>query len=259
MKEIAIIIVNFNNQETIIDCLANLKYERTQIIVVDNKSSDNSLNLIKSKFPQVKIIENKSNLGFAVACNIGIKYALRKKTERILLLNPDTLPEREFLSKLTKKQSVIVSPVLKFKRGGKWVYDFGGKINWLIGRPYHYEFSNLNIKKPKEIDYVSGCCMLIKKEAFDKIGFLDENYFLFFEDVDFCLRAKKASLKIDINEKVAVHHNLSEGKKKSCFYYRQMIKSNFVFVNKWMPIHKKPLAYGYLLILSLKIIINKLF
>lgn len=259
MKEIFIIIVNFNSQKTILDCLSCLKYERAETIVIDNASTDNSLSLIKRKFPQVKIIENKSNLGFSAACNIGIKYALRRRAQRVLLLNPDTLPEKDFLEKLSRKQSDIVSPILKFKRGETWVYDLGGKINWLIGRPYHQESYSSKTGKPKSIDYVSGCCMLIKKEVFNEIGFFDERFFLFFEDVDFCLRAKKRDLKIDVSSNVIVWHKLSEGKKKGWFYHYQILRSNFIFFNKWLPLHKKPLAYGYLLLLGIKIIFNKLF
>jgi len=256
MKKAFIVIVNFNNKRDILRCLYSLRYERAEIIVVDNKSSDDSIEAIKSKFKQVKILENEKNIGFAAASNKGIEYALRKKADYVLLLNPDTIVEKNFLSSLLKKKADIISPVIKFKRQGEWVYDFGGRVNFLIGRTTHLEKSVLS-KRTNLVDYVSGCCMLIKKEVFEKMGFLDERYFMFFEDVDFCLRAKKSDFKIKVDSSVTIFHNLSEGREKSLKCHLWMLKSNFIFINKWLKFYKKPLAYFYLFLLWVKILVNK--
>jgi len=256
MKKVSIVIVNFNSKRDILKCLHSLRYERAEIVVVDNKSSDDSIEAIKSKFKQVKILENERNIGFAAASNKGIRYALRKKADYILLLNPDTVIEKNFLASLLKKKADIISPVIKFKRQGEWVYDFGGRVNFLIGRTTHLEKSVLS-KRANPVDYVSGCCMLIRKEVFEKVSLLDERYFMFFEDVDFCLRAKKADFKIKVDSNVTIFHDLSEGKKKSLRYYFWMLKSNFIFINKWIRFYKKPLAYFYLFLLCVKILINR--
>ncbi len=258
MKKVFIIVVNFNNKRDILRCLHSLRYEKARIIVVDNKSSDDSLKSIKSKFKQVKVIKNDRNLGFAAASNIGIKYALKKKAEYVLLLNPDTIVEKNFLSTLLKKKADIVAPVIKFKRNGDWVYDFGGRVNFLIGRTTHLEKDILG-KKSFPVDYVSGCCMLIKKNVFEKIGLLDEKYFLFFEDVDFCLRARESSLKVKVTSKAVIFHDLSEGKGKPLSYYFAMLRSNYIFINKWIDFYKRPLAYFYLFLLWIKMIFNKWF
>jgi len=133
MTNLFVIILNFNNQKVIIPCLESLikAYSKINIIIVDNASIDNSLQCIDSlKYGRLKIIKNERNLGFAKAVNKGIKLALKQGAEEVLLLNPDTLPGRGFLEPLLTNPAEIVGPILKFQRGDRWVYDFGGKINW---------------------------------------------------------------------------------------------------------------------------------
>jgi len=257
MKKVFIVIVSFNNRRDILECLESLKDERIEVIVVDNKSSDGSIEAVKSKFKQIKILENKKNIGFAAASNKGIRYALREKADYVLLLNPDTIVEKNFPSVLLKKKADIISPVIKFKRKGEWVYDFGGRVNFLIGRTRHLEKKSLNTPL-SPIDYVSGCCILIRRKVFEKIGFLDERYFLFFEDVDFCLRARKAGFRVALEPESVILHKLSEGKAKSLQQIYHLLSSNLIFVNRWIPVCRRPLAYLYLFALSLKILLNRI-
>ena len=257
MKKVFIVIVNFNNRRDILKCLYSLRHEKAEIVVVDNKSSDGSIEAIRSRFKQVKILESEKNIGFAAASNKGIRYALRKKADYVLLLNPDTIAEKNFLSVLLKKKADIISPVIKFKRKGEWVYDFGGRVNFLIGRTTHLERDILS-KRTNPVDYVSGCCMLIKKEVFEKISLLDEKYFMFFEDVDFCLRAKKAGFTIKVNPKVSIFHDLSEGEAKSLRQMYYLLLSNFIFINKWIPVYHRPLAYLYLFALGTRMLLNRI-
>jgi len=128
-----------------------------------------------------------------------------------------------------------------------------------LGRSYHIEFRSqeLGVRSQKEIDYVSGCCMLIRRKVFEKIGLLNEKYFLFFEDPDFCLRAKKAGFKVALEPKSIVLHKLSEGKAKPwrCFYH--LIRSNLIFINTWIPFYRRPIAYLYLWLLAFKMLLNR--
>jgi len=272
MNNLFVVIVNFNNQKDIILCLQSLikAYPKINIVVVDNASTDNSLqSIISLRYEKLTVIKNKKNMGFAKGANIGIKFALKKGAERVLLLNPDTEVNKGFLEPLLLNKADIVSPIIKFKRKGQWVYDFGGKINRWLGRSYHIEDFHLGgvmaslrsaCHHPRclPIDYISGCCMLIRRKVFDKIGLLDEKYFLFFEDVDFCLRAKKAGLKIALEPKSMILHKLSEGKEKSLKYMYHLLKSNLIFINTWLPVYRRPIAYFYLWLLAFKILLNRL-
>ena len=261
MIKFFIIIINFNNQRDINFCLQSLikTYSKINIIIVDNNSTDKSVGEIKKikNIKHIKIIRNKRNLGFAGGCNVGIKYALNQGAESILLLNPDTVVKRGFLEPLLVNKADIVGPIIKFKRKGQWVYDFGGKVNFCLGRTKHSESlkPGAHFSQP---DYLSGCCLLIKKKVFEKIGLLNEKYFLFFEDADFCLRAKKAGFKIALEPKSTVIHKLSEGKEKTPRHYYHLIRSNLIFINYWVPFYFRPIAYLYLLALSFKMLLNRL-
>jgi hypothetical protein len=262
MTNLFVIILNFNDKKVIIPCLKSLikAYPKINIIVVDNGSTDGSLQCIDSlKYGRLKIIRNERNLGFAKAVNKGLKLALKQGAEEVLLLNPDTLPGRGFLEPLLANPAEIVGPIIKFQRRGRWIYDFGGKINWWLGRSYHIEFRSqeLGVRSQKEIDYVSGCCMLIRRKVLEKIGFLNEKYFLFFEDPDFCLRAKKAGFRVALEPKSIVLHKLFEGKKKPFYYMYHLIRSNLIFVNTWLPFYRRPIAYLYLWLLAFKMLLNR--
>ena len=206
----------------------------------------------KSKTPKLAnliVVDNdKVNRGFAKAVNLGIKKALAKKAEAILLLNPDLKITAEQILALSKTAEDIVGPVLTFDRQGKRIYDFGGRVNFVLGRTTHLE----NIAG--KIDYVSGACMLIKKRVFEKIGLFDQRFFMYLEDVDFCLRAKKAGFTIAINTSVVVEHQISEHRySHDQFKLEQNLKSNWKFINKWVPWYFKPTAYIYWLYLWLRI------
>ena len=261
MNKVFVIISIFNNQKDIILCLESFikVYPKINIIVIDNASTDNSLKSILSlKYERLQIIRNEKNLGFAKAANKGIKLALKQNAEAVLLLNPDTLPSRGFLEPLLTNPAEIVGPILKFKRNNQWIYDFGGKINFWLGRTSHNEYPKYMVKNIKAPDYLSGCCLLIKRKVFEKIGFLDERYFLFFEDADFCLKAKKAGFKVSLEPKSMMIHKLSEGKAKSRFYMYHLLRSNFIFINNCIPLYRRQIAYSYLLLLTFKMLLNRL-
>jgi len=263
MTNLFVIILNFNNQKDIIPCLKSLikAYPKINIIIVDNASNDDSLQSINSlEYKGLKIIRNENNLGFARAVNKGLKLALEQGAQDVLLLNPDTLPGRGFLEPLLTNPAEIVGSVLKFQRKGNWVYDFGGKVNFWTGRATHKEMDNGEwiMDNLKPIDYVSGACMLIRRKVFEKIGFLNEKYFLFFEDPDFCLRAKKAGFKVALEPKSMMIHNLSEGKAKPFYYMYHLIRSNYIFINTFIPFYRRPIAYLYLWLLGIKMLLNRL-
>ncbi len=261
MVKVAIIILNYNGLPYILDCLRSLK--QSTIIVVDNASTDGSVETIKNKFPQVKLIRNQNNLGFAGGNNVGIKYALKKGFDHIMILNPDTRAEKNFLKPLIQlmrsdEKIGIVAPLLKGKEKDKIIYALGAKLNPILGRTKHLHL----IRRPKkalEQELVSACCMLVKREVFEKIGLFDERFFLYFEDSDFCLRTKKAGYQIYVEPKSVVFHQISKslgGLSPKKIKY--LMISNFLFILKWVKPYFWPLAFLYLAILGVKMLINLL-
>lgn len=198
----------------------------------------------KKKISGAVVIDNtKNNRGFAKAVNIGIKKALKMGAEKIILINPDIEISQKEIITLTKTNADISGPVLL----SNGVYDYGGKVNWILGRTTHLKGDPF-LKKgsPSEIDYISGACMVIDRKVFEKIGFFDERFFMYFEDVDFCLRAKQEGFKIAINSKIIIKHKLTKNKQKNLFVW----ESNKKFVDKWIKWYFKPVAYLYLWMLQ---------
>lgn len=260
-----IIIVNYNSGKNLLNCLLSLQNQTNDLqlktVIVDNNSQDDSLIVIKQKYPYLKIILNNNNLGFAKANNIAIKYCLEKGADYIYLINPDTISQSGSISSLLKtikthKNIGIVSPVLKVRKDGKELYDIGAGFNKILGRTKHIHQNN-KLNGDIEQELVSGCAMLIKKEVFKKINYFDEQFFLYFEDSDFCLRAKKAGFKIMIAAKALVDHKISssfEEKSWKKIYY--LAQSNILFIKKNVCWYFWPLAYLYVILLIMMMIIK---
>ncbi len=235
MKTVAIIILNWKQPQLTVDTIESvLKIKNTnfkyQIILVDNGSPDQSLEIFKARYQKnklIKILETKSNLGYAGGNNFGIKYALKNKFDYLMLLNNDVLVDPNFLQNLINQTTKydLVGPKIYFAPGyeyhhdrytekerGKVIWSVGGKVDWnnIYG-------SNLGIDevdhgqfdlKNEQIDFISGCCLMAKKEVFQKLKGLDDQYFMYFEDVDFCQRAKLNNFKMAyIPESVIWHIN----------------------------------------------------
>lgn len=260
MKKIFVIILQYNNIKDTLICLKSLKKlqitnYKVQITVIDNGSENIQYYLPALSSSQVKIILNKKNLGFAAGNNIGIRYALKNDADYILLLNNDTLIDKNLTSELLKtaesdEKIGIVAPKIYFAPGfefhknhysknqrGKVIWYAGGIIDLLNVYGHHIgvdEVDKGQYDKIKETDFASGCCMFVKKKVFEIIGLLDEKYFLYYEDLDFCLRAKKAGFKIIYAPKAIVWHKNAgsaggSGSKIQDFY---ITRSRFIFAFK---------------------------
>ena len=232
MKKIFIVILNWNGKQDTFECLKSLRELRImnyelRIIVVDNASEDGAVEEIHKKFPQVVILENKVNLGFAEGNNVGMRYSLENGADDVVLLNNDTLADKSLVIELLKtaesdSQIGIVSPQIYFAPGfefhkdryhederGKVIWYAGGILDWQNVLGSHRgvdEVDHGQYDKPEETDFATGCCILIKKEVLEKIGFLDKKYFLYYEDVDFCQRARMAGYKIVYAPKAVIWH-----------------------------------------------------
>lgn len=226
--KISIIILNFNGSRDTLDCLKTvkqleLKDSKLEIVVVDNGSSKMEIKKLSDKIQNLKtkfkitLIENKQNLGYSEGNNRGIKYALQNKSDYILLLNNDTLVDKNLLIQLIKvakkkRKAGIVSPKIYFAPGfeyhkNRYQKQNWGKVIWYAGGLFDRQNILASHRGVDEIDqgqydqiietaFATGCCMLIKSEVFDKIGLFNPKYFLYWEDIDLCFRAKRAGFKI---------------------------------------------------------------
>lgn len=254
MKKISIIILNWNGKKDTIGCLRTVSQLsiiscQLSVVVVDNGSTDNSVESIKyyvlsikNGDKKIKIIENKENLGFAEGNNVGIRYALENGADYIFLLNNDTLVDKNLIEEVLKimerdKEIGIVGPKIYFAPGceyhqsrykeeerGKVIWYAGGIIDWQNVLASHRGLDEVDqgqCDKTQETDFVSGCAMMVKKEVFEKVGFFDKNYFLYWEDIDFCQRVKKAGFKIVYApEAILWHKNASSSEKPGSEFHQ---------------------------------------
>jgi len=225
--DLSIIIVNFNTKDFLRECLNSLKRSQIkyslEIFVVDNASKDNSAKMVKKEFPEVKLIENKDNLGFARANNQAIKKAHGRY---ILLLNPDTIVQKDTLQVMVdfmEKNQQTGAATCKIElpdgsldqashRGFPTVWNslcyFSGlertfpKIRFFSG----YSLSYLLKGTIHEIDAGCGAFLMIRKKAGDEVAWLDEDYFWYGEDLDFCYRLKQKGWQIVFIPLVKIIH-----------------------------------------------------
>ncbi|MDD5589879.1 MAG: glycosyltransferase family 2 protein [Candidatus Portnoybacteria bacterium] len=222
MKKVFIIVLNWNGKADTIECVESLKnidYPDYKIVIVDNGSTDDSVNTLPKKYFQdnIAFIATKKNLGFSGGNNIGINYALKNGADYILLLNNDTTVEPDFLSELVKageadEKTGILGPKIMFYSEKELIWSAGGKIskNFSCGELVGYkEKDQGQFDEKKEVDYISGTCLLIKKEVVEKIGPMSEDYFLYYEDTDWNLRARRAGFKRVFVPQSKIYHKVS--------------------------------------------------
>jgi GT2 family glycosyltransferase len=215
-----IVILNWNgysDTSELLNSLIKVRSTEFSIIVVDNNSVGNDVEKLESNYKGfIKVLRCNDNLGFAGGNNIGIKQALEDRAEYILLLNNDTIVEPNFLEPLlerinTTEQIGIVAPQINYYDEPKKIWSAGGKISKLRGSGFadsNKLESQVNILD-KEVEFVSGCCILIKKDVIENVGLLDENYFLYTEDTDFCFRVRKAGYKIYVTPRSKIYHKVN--------------------------------------------------
>lgn len=220
--DVSVVLVNFNTKDLLLSCIRSvqehIKSTKYEIIAVDNASTDGSLEALK-KLKNIKLIVNKENLGFAGANNQGIRAAEGKY---VLLLNSDTLISDNVVGEMSKwmdsnRKVGIATCALKnrdnsFQGTGGYFPTLGRVFSWMtiqdipgvdkLIKPFHPMKNKAIVKgmefykKEKELDWVTGAFFFVRKEVFEQVGLLDESYFMYVEEVDFCYRAKKKGWRV---------------------------------------------------------------
>ena len=209
-----VVILNYRNTEYVKNCLSSLEtqtYANFKTIVYDNASSDHTAYFIKQFFPEVILLRNERNLGFAKANNLAIKFALDKGADYILLLNNDTITDSGLIEQLVQTLDSdntlgIAGPIVFDMNNKSVIQEFGMSCD-RFGCPMP---SNNQIvadhKKISEVFYVSGCALMMKKEVLVKIGLFDDKYFMFAEDLDLCWRAQLAGYRVVVDKEAKIYH-----------------------------------------------------
>jgi len=254
MMDLSIIIVNYNTKkllndtiQSVIDTANSAKYE---IIIVDNASTDGSIEMLNKQYPKLNLIENRDNLGFSKANNIGIKEALGRY---ILLLNSDTKVVKGCIQKCLEYMDsnievgalgcklLLASGELDHacKRGFPtpkaslyYILKFH-KLFPASKRFGQYTLNNLPIDEINEVDALTGAFMMVRKEVINKIGLLDETFFMYGEDLDWCFRIKEAGYKVIYYPKaVTIHYKGGSSKRKRYKTIYEFHRAMYIFYNK---------------------------
>lgn len=257
---LTIIIVNWNNKKILQDCLESIYNTQInysyKIIVVDNNSEDGSVELIKNKFVDVILIENNKNIGFAKANNRAIKIA---KTDHILLLNNDTIVTQNdcfnnMVRFMQKNPRVgVLGCKLLYPDGTLQNLDAKYTSAWEIFKNqilFSKTWKRFRKNKEKDnilkrVDWVSGACLLTRREVFEKVGMLKEDYFMCGEDVEFCYRAHKAGWEIGVLTGVSIIHLLGKSAEKNLtetFYHsidNNLKNIKIIYNDEWKVLSAK--------------------
>lgn len=242
--DLSIIIVSFNTKDLLKKCLqslSNLK-RKAEILVVDNGSTDGSVQMIEKEFPNVQLTKNAQNMGFAKANNLGTRKA---KGKYVVLLNSDTVVKENALgemasfadqktdlgvvgARLLNPDNSIQSSIYHFPSLGKVFNEF---------RSNYFEKYYIPGNQPSVVEAVVFAAVLIPKNIIEKVGLLDERYFMFFEDLDYCRRIKKSGLKVYyLPDAEIVHYHGASGKGSPATfdYSRKSSEIYYGKVNYWL-------------------------
>lgn len=246
MTDLSIIIVSWNTVSLLDACLASIMAypsgRHSEVIVVDNASSDGSVHKVRSRYPDVNLIENERNVGFARANNQAIRQAVGRY---ILLLNPDT-----------EVRSKALETLIRFLEGHEEAGAVGARIlnpdgtlqhscypaptllnEWLhlfhLDRERREGMDTWDVTEPREVEVLLGACMMIRREALDEVGFLDERFFMYSEEVDFCYRLQKADWSLYwVPQAEVVHHGGQSTRQAATDMFLQLYEGKLLYFRK---------------------------
>lgn len=217
---VAIIVLNWNGLVDTLECLeslAGLDYPSFEVVVVDNGSTDGAVEAVRTCFPQVTLIENGENLGFTGGNNVGLRHALLQEADYVLLLNNDTEVAPDFLRCLVEAMEAdprvgIAGPTVCYYERPDLIWSAGGAIDWRRGRTWMVGLNTADAGQfgdlPRPVDFVTGCAMLVKREVVERVGLLDERFFAYYEEAEWCVRAQRAGFSIIHVPQAKVWHKI---------------------------------------------------
>ncbi len=217
---VAVVVLTWNDRELALACLASLRdqtYACTEVIVVDNASTDGTADAIATEFPELDLIRNPRNLLFAGGNNVGIARALERGAEWVLLLNHDTHVAPDFVENLIDAAALhtdaaALGPMIYYASDPRRVWYAGGLVSLRWGRFAHRGIRQIDrgqFSRVEETDYVTGCALLMRRQAIAEVGLLDEGFRMYCEDTDWCLRARNRGWKLYFVPQSRVWHHIS--------------------------------------------------
>lgn len=241
---VSIIVLNYNSRDDTLDCLRSLEhltYPNVQVIAVDNGSSDGSVEAISTAYPRVTLIDTGENLGFTGGNNIGIRRALQDGADYIMLLNNDTIVAPDMIDLMVDVMERdphvgVTGPLIYYYDLPDVIWSAGGCIDWKYGTT-----SMIGIDEEDKgqfgamsrlVDFVTGCAILARRDVWEKIGLLDDKFFMYYEETEWCVRVARAGYKIAHVPMAMMWHKISPTARAASprtFYY--MTRNRLLFLS----------------------------
>jgi GT2 family glycosyltransferase len=233
---VGIVILNWNQPTDTVACLESLQrleYPSFEIVVVDNGSTDGSPNLVAERFPQHTLIRNPKNFGFAAGNNVGVRHLLRSKVDYVLLLNNDTEVSPDMLRILVEAAESdphigVVGPKIYYFDQQKTIWSAGGEVDRL-GHSWHRRADELDDgsrETIQDVGYVTGCAILVKASVIESIGVLDERFFIYFEETEWCARARHAGFRVVYEPGARMWHKIEQTARNTSRTYMYLMTRN---------------------------------
>jgi len=242
-----LIVLNWNGEKYLAQCLPSLlalDYSSYEIVLVDNGSTDGSIEYVASEFPQVKVIENGRNLGFAGGMNVGIA---RSRGDVVVLLNNDIIVRRDWLCELVgamvADERIGIAGCKIFFADGETLQHTGGIISYPLALPDHYGYRQPDTgayDMVSDVDYVTSAAMAIRRATLAEVGNLDEGFFpIYYDDTDICYRARAAGWRVVyVPTAVLTHLESATMVRDSYRYFESFHRSRLRFVLKRLSIEQ---------------------
>ena len=229
-KKVYIVVLNWNGKADTLECLASLRstdYDNYVVVLADNGSEDDSVSAVRAQFPEVEILELGKNLGFAGGNNAGIRYAIEQGADYVYLINNDTTVDPAYLRELVAAAEAdprvgLAGSKIMYHSEPQRIWFAGGRINWLLNKGEHIGLDEIDkgqYDAAGEVGYLTGCSLLIKREVVEKVGVLEDDYFLYYEDADYSLRVHNAGYRIMYAPKSIIYHKVSRSTKPGSSSY----------------------------------------
>jgi GT2 family glycosyltransferase len=213
-----VVILNWQQPEVTFDCVHAVRAMEGasfDLLLIDNGSGDDSAEILQRELPDIQLLALPENQGFAAGCNIGLRYALEEGYDYALLLNNDAFPERDMLQKLLAEMSPnagLISPKILYHPDREYINFGGGRQH-----PHLLELRDEAAGKrdgpewqqTKEVDYLWGTCWLVNLAALQKVGLLDERFFMYYEDLDWSIRFRQAGYRLHWVGRARLYHQES--------------------------------------------------